>query len=181
MKIQTLSTYLNAARATNTTDSSYPSRVPRNATPSGTGNNASQTTAASIIQAGAGGQECDNAVKVIPFGTGSSGNAFTLKLIGWEHYGQAAPNTQVWVPVDLCELNVTLGTAAGPGGLIPATMLFATSLSVTVGNVNVSIDVVSPGNNGIAHFVADLKGCRLFELVFAVVSSTDANALFAVL
>jgi hypothetical protein len=182
MLIETLSTFMNQMRKTNTTDSSYPSRVPQVATPSGIGDNAAQTTSA-VFALGDGGQHCQNAALIIPFGTGSDNQTMNMKVLGWYLFGQQTPNKQVWVPVEFCELAVTLGAATGPAAsLIPTTMLFADELVVTKGNQGVSIDVVSPSGDNIAHALVDLQGARFLEIVFNTNSSaTDCNALFALM
>lgn len=164
----TLSMALQKVRRTNSTDASYPSRIPRLAVlagadnaPSGIGDAAAQTTLAvfDLVDPKAresGGikfplakAEAPNLVKLVPFGVGSDDNTFLMRVIGWHLvfdrgaeqslYG-AAVGDAMWDPVPLGEFTCTLCTQIGVAqGVIGATNRFCDTITV----------VGTSGTNGI--------------------------------
>ena len=64
------------------------------------------------------------------------------------------------------------------GSLVTANDYFATTITESVGNAGVDCDVVSPGNNQLAHVLLDSKGSMFIEILFNRNSSaTQCNAL----
>ena len=192
MFIETIVRDWTLARETNTTDSSYPSRVPRNSGPSGTGANASQTTAASVYDlAPTNGLTIQNLGKLVLFGTGSDGNTLNALVLAWrkvnsrpgggQTVNQNIPGNTIWIPEVLCEVQGTLssGSPGVAGTIIPATMLFAKTITIVTGNAGVSVDVISPATAAqIATVTFDMRGTHYLEVIFKTNSSaTDANAL----
>ena len=158
----------------NSTDATFPSRIPTGTKPSGVGV-IEMSTDNSILTS--------NGLRVKPYGTGSENNTFSMRVIGWEKT-ESNPfdaNKTLWSPAVLCELLCTLSTVVGVAGrCIVATERFADTITITTGNAGVTLDVVSPTGNVIAHALVDTKGHRLVELTFSTGSSaTDMNALVA--
>ena len=187
MLIETLSTRWRKGRVTNTTDSSFPSRVPTATKPTGIGDSAAQTTP-SVFDIRATGEYVQNALVMSFFGTGSDNNTFSARLIGWRVVPDPADagnlHKFLFIPIPLFEVQATLSaTQAGVDGTtIPSTMLFADTITLTgtTADQGVSIDIVSPANNTIAHLVVDIKGFEFVEPIFTTGSSaTDCNCLMS--
>lgn len=166
------------ARAVNQTSNGYVAKLP-GAEPSGDAGTA--TGAAVIDLAGALGGESPRSVLIVPYGEGSDGDTFSMRVIGWKVLGHD-PYTQIWVPINLLEVQATLSsTVPGVAGrLVAATELFADTIAIVTGNANVSVDVNSPADNTVAHLLLNLKGVSKLELTFDTGgSATSANALLA--
>ena len=178
MLLETLATPFFKARSVNQTSATFVSKIPTATEPSG---DAGTATGASVFDIGKG--YAQNGVLVTPYGIGSDNNTMSLRLIGWRSIGANAVATLLWIPVIICEVAATLSTAVGiVGKTVLDTERFADTLSLTTGNDDVSIDIVSPTGNVIAHFVADLKGFQKLEVSFTTGSSaTSCNALLAFL
>lgn len=203
---QTLSEVYRKIRQTNSTDPSFPSRVPRKAftagadnQPSGKGNAAAQTTfavfdlARSPVIPNTDGRidivnrPVDNVVKILFFGTSAADQTFKARLIGWRYCVERdtdwVKESAIWIPTTLAEFTLTLGTSPGLAGcVVDENQLFADTIAIsgTSGNDDVSIDIVSPADNTIAHVVADLKGSQKFEVTFDRNSSAaSCNGLVA--
>lgn len=203
--VQTSSTRFVKIRQTNSTDPSFPSRVPRigfagvDNQPSGKGDAAAQTTFAVFDLVGAEdlppgtdrpnvqARQAQNRVILVFFGTSAADQTFKARLIGWRYCtdrnADMVKTTSLWIPVTLAEFTVTLGTSPGlAGAIVDNTNFFADTiaLSGTSGNDDISIDIVSPADNTIAHVVADLKGFQKYEVTFDRNSSAaSANGLVA--
>lgn len=175
-------------RQTNATDNGFPTRVPRTTRPSGVGDNAAQATASAVIDRS---QLLDdflgqNVLRLAFFGAGSNNNTFSARVIAWDNVDeQASQNDEadIWVPTVLCELAVTLSsTPVGLAGtVLNASQLFADTIALTgtTANDDVSIDIVSPANDTIAHVCLDMKGAQLIEVTFTTGgSATSCNALW---
>lgn len=172
------------ARQVNATDSSFPTRLITATEPANSlGTNAAQATSGSVFDL-ANPSKSDvsqNGLILKPYGSGSNTNTFSLRVIGWSYLIEGDPNTAIWDPTILVELQATISsTPIGLAGkLVKATDLFATSIAVTTGNANVSMEQVSPGSGIAAHAVVDLKGFQKVEFVFTTGSSaTDCNLLW---
>lgn len=175
MLLETISQPLRLVRAANDTSSSFGSRVPTTDKPSGSG----------VIDLGGYGMANQNGVLLLPFGTGSDGNTFSLRVLAWHWIvdpliTKAKPT--LFVPFLLCELSVTLssGNPGVAGSILGSTQYFAKSISLTTGNANVSAETLSPAASGVlAHATADMKGAQMLEVIFSTGSSaTDCNALY---
>lgn len=187
MLLETLSNVFTPARVTNATDSSFPTRSPQVAQPSGTGTAAAQANAAAVFNLRGDpnpGQLVQNGLLLVAYGTGADETTFNVRVIGWRQVGGGSQTpTLLWVPVTLVELACINGGVVGVAGTtIPATMNFADTMTLTTGNANVSVDIVSPAvETQIAHAMLDVKGFQLVEVAFSVGTATDANALIALL
>lgn len=183
MLLETLSQSFRKARSTNQTSNGYVSKVPTATEPKG---DAGTATGASVIDLATGGHYSQNAVLIVFYGVGSNNNTFSCRLIGWRQVGANNALTDLWIPVPLFEVQVTLSsTPVGVAGhTIVATELFADTIALTgtTANDDVSIDITSPANDTIAHLVADVKGFTKIELSFTTgASATSCNALLALL
>jgi len=202
MLLETLSTAFRKVRQTNSTDASFPSRVPRlawsgeaNNQPSGKGDAAAQTTFAvvdlvaksSFPDRGPSNGTAQNKVIIVPFGVGSDTQTFKMRLIGWriayERDSEENIRTAIWIPVTLAEFTATLGTSPGLAGTVEGSaQLFADTIALdgTSGNDDIDISITSPADNTIAHVVVDVKGFEKLEITFDTNSSaTSCNALVA--
>src|SRR5688572_11205742 len=103
--LRTLTNDLRRMRVTNTTDTSFPSRIPTITTPDGYGAGATQV-AGSVTQsvwdlsantlAGATDQ---NRALIVPFGAGADTTTFSMRIIGWKRaYDRQGddPNELIW-------------------------------------------------------------------------------------
>ena len=172
-------------RQTNTTDTSFPSRVPTRTKPSGVGDAAAQTTSAIVGDNGTVAGPVQNGFRLKPYGAGSNNNTMSVRVYGWAYcIDQGNANTAFWDPTLLVELLCTLtSSVTGPaGGVVTTTDLFADTIALTTGNDDVSVDLVSPTGDVAAHVVGDFKGFAFLEVTFSTGSSaTNCNALIALL
>ncbi len=181
MLIETAYQPWRLARAVNQTSSSFVAKLATSTEPV-TAATASATSV-SILEIGKPFALTQNAMMVLPFGTGSDGNTFSLRVFGWAPGAYSTSGLTSWYPTLLCELLCTLsstntGVASGfdPNG---ASDYFAKTITITYGNANVSVEAVSPAVAGLnAHAMVSAKGFQKFELTFSTGSSaTDCNAL----
>jgi hypothetical protein len=186
--IETMSSPFRKMRATNATDNGFPSVLPTTTTPSGIGDAAAQTTASVFVVGHVNGGVVQNGCVAAFYGVGSDNNTFSARCYDWRKVPGTNSVPNLWVPILLCEVALTLsstfpGIAGSPVG---ATELFADTITLTFGNSNVSIEVLSPGttsaNSGIAHLMMDMKGPTLLQWTFTTGgSATSCNGLFAML
>lgn len=153
--------------SSNSTDSSFASKVPTVTEPTGTG-----VLELSSIP----GSMSDN-ILLVPFGAGNDDTTFVLRLIGWRKV------SALWVPIPLCQVTATLSTAVGvSGAAVTDSDRFADTLALASGfNSNVSTEIVSPTGNIIAHVMQDVKGFAKVEITFDMTGATSGNALYALL
>jgi hypothetical protein len=149
-----------------------------------TGTGPANSVNGGVLAMGKGGMETCSAVKVEFFGVGSTTNTFIANAYGWELVNSIQTGVnglKHFVPVLLATFTgITLDSAfPGVNGTdVPATSYYCSSITLGTGNSGISVEVVSPGTGvGIAHAVIDVKGCKFFELRFAVVDATSANAI----
>jgi hypothetical protein len=186
----TLSSSFRLAAATDQTNTSWATIVPTITEPGGAGSGA--TAAAVFSLTSKDGNYAQNGVKVVPFGTTSNNNTFSLRVYAWSFVRNLLVNNasvDLWVPVNLLEVVCTL-TSAMPGvtgSAISASHYFCQTITVTTGSTlsgeAAAENVVSPANGTIAHFVVDLKGFQKLQLDFSVNggSATAMNALLSLL
>ena len=180
MLLETLSQKFRKVRSVSQTSNGYVSKVPTATEPTG---DAGTATGASVIDLGTGGEYTQNGLMAVFYGTGSDNNTFSARVLGWR-YVEDNPNTRLWIPVMLVEFALTLSsTPVGVAGkTIVATELFADTIVLTYGNDDISVDIVSPAANVIAHVVLDTKGSQKIEFSFTTGGvATDCNALIALL
>lgn len=179
MLLETLSTPFFKARSVNQTSTSFVSKLatatePRGDAATATGASVQELTGATVSQ---------NGIMVCPYGTGTNNQTFNMRVLGWRSVGTNV-QTKLWIPVLLCQFACTLSsTLVGVATkVIVATELFADTLTLTYGNDDISVDIVSPANDLPAHALVDVKGCQKLELTFETGSSaTDCNCLIAFL
>lgn len=188
MLIETLGQRFRKARTTNATGS-FPTKVPVLQTAPAL-DDATATGQSAFHLAGPQGEYVQNGVIFVCYGAGSNNNTGKVRLYGWRSVHSPTDfgnlNILAWIPVLLVEVAITLSSTmviATAGGTIATTDLFADTITLTTGNANVSVDIVSPtGDAGIAHVVADFKGFQYLEFTFDTnSSSTNLNVLFALL
>lgn len=164
--IETRMRPLSKALSTSATDASFPSKVPTTTEPTGIGVLELQRleTRATF----------PSNIFLIPYGVGNDDHTFDMRVIGWRKVAT------LWVPTVLTQVAVTLSTAVGvAGAAVTNSERFADTISITIGNSNVSVEVVSPANNTVAHMVVDVKGSQKVELTFDLGSGTNCNALWS--
>lgn len=181
MLIESLAAPFVKARTTSCDHNGFQSRIPVRAEPLTA---ATATTTSQEVFPLADVQGYQGAIRsgilVIPYGTGSDDNTFSVRVIAWNVIGSNTPGTQLWVPLVLAEVQCTLGTTTGIAGCqVANTELFADTITLTTGNANVSIDINSPADNTIAHFVIGVKGAQKLEFNFTTGGvATDCNCLW---
>jgi len=152
-------------RAANSTDSSYPSRVPTLTQPSGAG----------VISPPRTGEYSRGVMQIIPYGTDAADETFNIRIIGWRQTGG-----NLFIPVKLAELSCTLGSAVGVATAdVDQTQFFADTIGVTFGNDGVDVENLSPTDNTVASAIVDTKGCPYVEILFDMNAAASANALVA--
>lgn len=169
------------ARSVNQTSSSFVAKIPTVTVPA---DDAATATGQASVEMRNGGAFTQNGLVILPYGTGSNGNTFSMRVVGWRQFG-TDPHTLLWLPTTLAEFLCTLDSAilGIAGKTIVATEYFCGTIAIvgTSGNPNVSCEIVSPAVSGsMAHVVVDTKGFEKIELSFSTGSSaTDCNALFS--
>lgn len=170
MQDLTVSLPLKVLCAADATDATFPARAPTVTEPVA-------ATSPGVIEAASGSGWGQGNLLLMPFGAGADDETFSVRVWGWR---KVAGTTVLWVPVLLCEVLCTLGTAVGVAGTaVDASHRFADVLALTTGNANVSVETVSPSGNLPAHFVIDAKGAAKLECTFAKgTTSAGMNALW---
>jgi hypothetical protein len=165
-------------RSVNATGS-FPTRIPTIASPT----TATTATATSqrVFDLIAMGVSNSNLL-VVPFGTGSATQTFSVRVIGWSDSRpvDGSSNVPLWIPRILCEYLCTLCTATGvANSAVLETEKFCDTVSLVSNRGTDGQDTTkaSPGGNFIGSFLVDLKGCKEVELVYSVGTNTDCNAL----
>ena len=181
MLIETLSRPFLKARSVNATDTSFPSKIPTITEPSG---DAGTATGASVIDLGGEkGGVCQNGMIVLPYMIGDDDDVMAMRIIGWRKIGNN-PATNLWIPVIIAELTCTGCTAVGIAARdVLNTERFCDTLALVTGNEDISIDIVSPTGNVVAHAIVDLKGFQKVEFTFDMTTGapTSGNCLYALL
>ncbi len=126
--------------------------------------------------AGENGYMGESIIELFPFGTGSDEDQFSIQIHRWKF--QIISNITYLVPVFVCELACTLGTAA-------CTQLLASGKSVdtitlTTGNAS-GVRLTSPAGNERATVAVDILGANYVSTLFAKNggSATAMNALYS--
>lgn len=153
---------LSRVRATSSTDSTFPSKVPTVTAPSGDG-----VIGDPIVQG------APDWVQVIPFGDGADNATFDLRVIGWK-----VSDLGLWVPTILAQAACTLSAAVGVASTeVLATQRFVDTMTLTQVLTNVDSKLSSPTGDQVASFQVETRGCALIEITFDLGSATGANAL----
>lgn len=180
-------------RSVNETSNGYVSKIPRATSPftaAGLNGDAGTATGASVIQLTNGviGGQAQSGAEFLFYGVGANNTTFSARIIGWSALTTSGlspvnPETQVWIPVVLVEVQCTLSsTPIGLAGrAIVATELFADTITLvgTTGVAGLDMSITSPANDTIARVFVDLWGHTELEVQFTTGgSATSCNGLF---
>lgn len=174
----------------NYSNNGYPARAPQILNPTLTAlTTGLQKLGDGVINIGHGGIDGPKYIDLVPIGTGSATNTFSIEVIGW-----TATNlgTQVlWIPVGpIIAYAVTLGSAAGVANSdLGSTTLFGKTITSTLGPTFITSGAapisndwfqISPATSaGIAMIRQRTFGFRYLEFIFTTGgSATDCNALW---
>ncbi len=156
------SSKLQRVRATSSTDSTFPSKVPTATAPTGDG-----VIGDPIVQG------APSWVQIIPFGDGADNATFDLRVIGWK-----VSDLGLWVPTILAQAACILSGAVGANGFeVTASQRFADTITLTQVQANVDSKVSSPVGDLVASFQVETRGSALIEVIFDLGTATGANAL----
>lgn len=152
-------------RSTNSTDSSFPSRVATVTRPSGDG----------VIEPRSFGEFTRGTLVLVPYGTGADNATVDVRVLAWR------PTTGgLWIPTIVSQVACTLSGAVGVSGQdVTNTERFADTLTLSIGNAGIDCQVFSPANDTVGHVTLDTKGAALLEVTFDLGTATAANALAA--
>lgn len=156
------------ARTTSATDSSFPSRVATTTEPADDG----------VVSLAAVTNDVSTWVKVVPFASGSDGDTFDVRVIGWTRI------STLWVPTILLQFTATLSAAVGvAGAAVLDTERFADTVSdpaTGMGGAGVNCQPTSPANDTPAHYLFDSRGCPKLEFLFdRTGGSASMNVLYS--
>lgn len=172
----------------------YPTRIPKTALPNVVAADTHlQAAGDGVLMCGWGGAVAPRSLLLVPFGAGSSGNTFALKVLGWRPTTGSFGGTQkpaLWVPVVLCTCAVTVGTGTGIAGAdLTTTALFATTITMTGGPTFITSGAapvtpdwfeISPTGNDIGMIAVRTFGFPFLEVIFTTGgSATNCNSLYA--
>lgn len=185
MLLDSLCTPFRRARLVSQTSSGYVAKSPTATEPDGDDGTA---TGPSVIEfAPLEGGAMPGSALILFYGEGANNATFSCRVIGWKSIlvNNDPTKKRLWIPVTLCEVQVTLSTVVGVAGAdVDADDRFADTLALvgTSGNPNVSMEMISPQDNTIASLMVSLKGMQKLELSFDTTSSaTNCNALLALI
>ncbi len=169
--IETVSGIMTKARTTNSTDTNFPSKVDTLTRPSGGG--------VVEVNRGGGGGVVPNVCRARPYALGANNDTFNMRVIGWDKL-QVSQGVFQYTPQVLVEFACTCGNITGvAGGYVLNTEFWADTISLTYGNANVSVDIVSPANDLPAHAVFDIKAFQMIEFIFDLgTTPTSMNCLY---
>jgi hypothetical protein len=129
-----------------------------------------------------------NSVKLLPLLTGVDNVTGVMNVYGWE---LTAPGilgpTGLWVPTILAVFGNTAGLKVPVTSDVPttdnsATVRFCDTISLTLGNANISNEILSDTSDRIGHIILDAKGSALLEVRLGTGgSATSCNCLVKVL
>ena len=180
MLLETTAMNFRKVRSVNATDTSFPSKVPTITEPAGDAGTATGQAVVDLIN-GKSSAPVQNLGKFIFYGTGDENDVFAARIIGWTVIrGVQNVTKDLWIPVVLAELTCTMSATPGIAlAAVLSTELFVDTLVLVTGNEDVSIDIVSPTADEIAHCVVDLKGFQKVEVTFDTTTGdpSGCNAL----
>jgi len=156
--------------ATNSTDATFPSRIPTATNPAGN---------PGIIALGATRMN-PLTLALAPYGTGADNSTLDLRVIGWRKLiNPTDESTALWIPSVLAQVSCVLGASVGVASrVVIATERFADTFTVTAGT-GARSTLISPIGDGIGTILVETLGYDLVEVTFDLVSATGANALYA--
>jgi hypothetical protein len=124
-----------------------------------------------------------NVLYVLPYGTGDENDEFALRVFAVSRLpgGGSSALKDLWVyslvaEFTPCVMSASVGVLNGALG---ATARFCDTLTMTVGNANVSNEIISPTGDLAASITVDMKGAQKAVLRFnaGTGSPTGMNAL----
>ncbi len=131
-----------------------------------------QKQASALRPAGSGVLECAgrDELLLLPYGRDTANQTCKLRVIGWRRVSE-----QLWIPLTLCTVTATLGTAAGVAGQNPGSSdLFADDIEV---NDGIAVEFASADNSP-AGVLVPVSGYDYVEVLFSRNgSSVSVNAL----
>lgn len=178
--LETINTPFRKVRSVNSNSSSFPSKIPTTTEPK---DDAGTAAGASIVELCIPqGGLVNNSFLVVPYGLGSSNDGFSMRVLGWKRI-RSGTLFDLWVPVKLLEVACLLGASTGVAGSpVLNTELLCDTITIVSGsgNAGVSVDVLDPADDTIAHFVMALKGFSKLEFTFDQTTNTPTmNALIS--
>lgn len=169
------------ALATNSSDSSFTSKVPTLTEPANDG-----VLHLGGAKGGPYGGTIPQWMLCLPYGLGADNDAFSIRAIGWRRIvGRTSSEKTLWIPTTLCELSATISGAVGVAGApVLNTERFADTLTIvaeptlTADVTSGSVIVFSQANDTPAWFAVELRGCEKVEFTFDQTTNTPTmNAL----
>lgn len=156
------------ALAANSTDSSFTAKTPTATAPSGAG----------VFPLD---QQSYAKLRVTPYGVGTDGTTFSIRVIGWKPVPNVTDGTFLWIPTILTEYVCTLSAYVGVAGqVIDETQRFADTLALVAsvgGTDGQNTTKYSPANDTPAWFVVDTQGSEKVEFLFDMTGATSGNAV----
>lgn len=169
------------ARGVNATDAAvagFPPRIPTTTEPPSVIAAAASTQQAINIADGFFGVG-QNSALIVPYALSSNNATFSMRVLGWRSVTGPGVAT-IWLPELLCEVNCLTCLATGvAGAAVLDTERFCDGITlVTGGNSNISMELIAPSGNLVAHMAVALKGYQKIECTFVIAASvTSMNAL----
>ncbi len=183
--IGTHSGYLQKALAANSVANTFQTLQPTRGVPTLDGMGFGSAT----------GVLCPKSLLIVPFGEGSPGAIFSLRVYGM--HNMKAPQlgdvlAEVWIHLFLAEMVCTLSNVGGvkqgsdalSGVDLIQTELLCDTITLTQGDLGRTgrINSTGPGSNLVAYALVDLQGCRRFVVDFQQIdANTSMNCLTLVL
>lgn len=185
--LETLASDFKRARPTDCTNTAFSAaRVqPVAADPRAT--QVDSASAAYFLDMVRDGNSSQNALHIVPYGVGSDGTTFSMRVFLWKRHNHAEAGLYVpqWLPVFagefLCTLDSSVTGAAG--AKIDATHYFCKTVALTYPTTQPSsIEIISPVAGLIGSVMLDMKGPLRLQVEFSTGSSaTSCNALLGFL
>lgn len=149
--------------ATDSTATSFASKVPTETEPTGTG----------VIARGSAWTRRE--MQLLFYGTDAADEDFNFRAIGWSRDSTGV----LWIPVQICTLAVTLGATQGPadGTVIDDDYFFADTIAVTDYNSGLA-DVLSPEDDTVANIILRTQGFQKLEFLYDRVGAASCNCLY---
>lgn len=117
-----------------------------------------------------------NGLVLVPYGTDTAAETFLMSAFAISKV--LVGGVPIWTYHLLASFTCTLCTKAA-STVIGASALYCDTITLGVGNSNVSVEVVSPTGNQAGHVVLDTKGAMAVALKFARNgSAASANCLY---
>lgn len=111
---------------------------------------------------------------LVPFGAGSAGQQFTMRVVGWRKTVGG-----VWVPTVLLDATCTLSNVTGVALDLPTSVKLCNTVSVGVGTAGYYLDVVSSTQDIPCQIWLHTKACAGVTIQTARTTATSANCLLA--